>query len=224
MLKTPWQSPFSKSLFHPLTTAYSVPVTWTLVFAVFDLWSDLEFRFKNCKQTQTCILELVSSVTYLELWKEKKSYLRVQHYVFDQISVLRKSQAEGFILTNGSKGKYNLNCRLVKQKSQKPCALACYRDLQLSVHSSNRMTSSILWELSAGFRPGASTHNHKVVIPCPSSSVILSQRSSSCSRRNTNAVSVLLTGYWWIVMINNDRGLETVLIGIAVHRILYTWK
>ena len=89
----------------------------------------------------------------------------------------------------------NLNCRLVKQKSQKPYALACYKHLQLSVHSSNRMTSSILWELSAGFRSRASTHNHKVVIPCPSSSVILSQKSSSCSRRNTNAVSVLLTGY-----------------------------
>ena len=119
--------------------------------------------------------------------------MRVQHNVFDQISVLRKSQAEGFILTNGSKGKYNLNCRLVKQKPQKPDALACYKHLHLSVHSSNRMTSSILWELSAGFRPGASTHNHKVVSPCPSSSVILSQKRSSCSRQNTNAVSVLLT-------------------------------
>ena len=127
--------------------------------------------------------------------KRKKSYLRVQHYVFDQISVLRKSQAEGFILTNGSIGKYNLNCRLVKQKPQKPDAFACYKHLQLSVHFSNRMTSSILWELSAGFRPGASTSNHKVVIPCPSSSVILSQKSSSRSRRNTNGVSVLLTGY-----------------------------
>ena len=92
----------------------------------------------------------MSSVTYLELWKEKKSYLRVQHYVFDQISVLRKSQAEGFILTNGSKGKYNLNCRLVKQKPQKPDALACYKHLHLSVHSSNRMTSSILRTLRCG--------------------------------------------------------------------------
>ena len=129
------------------------------------------------------------------LKRKKKSYLRVQHYVLDQISVLRKSQAEGFILTNGSKGKYNLNCRLVKQKPQKLDALAFYKHLHLSVHSSNRMTSSILWELSAGFRPGASTHNHKVVIPCPSWSVSLSPKSSSCSRRNTNAVSVLLTIY-----------------------------
>ena len=38
-------------------------------------------------------------------------------------------------LTNGSKGKYNLNCRLVKQKTKKPDALAGYKHLQLSVYS-----------------------------------------------------------------------------------------
>ena len=93
---------------------------------------------------------------------------------------------------NGLEGKYNLNRRLVKQKPQKTDSLA----FAIVILFSNLLylidiMATVLLVSGLGLPYTITKLPFRVLLIA----VILSQKSSSCSRRNTNAVSVLLTGY-----------------------------